>query len=55
MSTDTKPPVPTFNREFAIQKVRAAENAWNSRNPEAVSMGLHGRFQMAPPQRNISG
>jgi uncharacterized protein len=38
MSTNTKPPLPPFNRESAIQKVRAAENAWNSRNPEAVSM-----------------
>lgn len=38
MSTNTKPPLPPFNRESAIQKVRAAENAWNSRNPESVSM-----------------
>ena len=38
MSTTTKPPLPPFDRESAIQKVRAAENAWNSRNPEAVSM-----------------
>lgn len=38
MSTDTKPPLPPFNRESATQKVRAAENAWNSRNPTAVSM-----------------
>lgn len=38
MNTDTKPPVPPFNRDAAIQKVRAAENAWNSRSPEAVSM-----------------
>jgi uncharacterized protein len=38
MSTSTKPPLPPFSRESAIQKVRAAENAWNSRNPTAVSM-----------------
>lgn len=38
MSKDTKPPLPPFNRESATQKVRAAENAWNSRNPTAVSM-----------------
>jgi nuclear transport factor 2 (NTF2) superfamily protein len=31
--------VPPFTRETAIQKVRLAENAWNSRNPEAVSLG----------------
>jgi len=41
MSTNTKPPLPPFNRESAIQKVRAAENAWNSRNPEAVSMAYN--------------
>jgi nuclear transport factor 2 (NTF2) superfamily protein len=38
MSTDIKPPLPPFNRESATQKVRAAENAWNSRNSAAVSM-----------------
>lgn len=38
MSTNTKPPLPPFNRESAIQKVRAAENAWNSRNPASVSL-----------------
>jgi nuclear transport factor 2 (NTF2) superfamily protein len=31
--------VPPFTRETAIQKVRLAENAWNSRNPETVSLG----------------
>ena len=29
-----RPPVPPFTRETAIQKVRAAEDAWNSRDPE---------------------
>jgi nuclear transport factor 2 (NTF2) superfamily protein len=33
--TDIKPP---FTRETAIQKVRAAEDGWNSRNPEKVSL-----------------
>jgi hypothetical protein len=28
---------PPFTREIAILKVRAAEDAWNSRNPEQVS------------------
>ena len=32
------PLVPPFTREIAIQKVRAAEDAWNSRDPERVSM-----------------
>lgn len=30
--------VPPFNKETAAAKVQAAENAWNSRNPEKVSM-----------------
>lgn len=29
--------VPPFTRETALLKVRAAENAWNSRDPERVS------------------
>jgi nuclear transport factor 2 (NTF2) superfamily protein len=29
-----RPPLPPFTRESAIQKVRAAEDAWNSRDPE---------------------
>ena len=31
------PPLPPFTRESAIQKVRMAEDAWNSRDPERVS------------------
>jgi nuclear transport factor 2 (NTF2) superfamily protein len=30
--------VPPFTRETAVQKVRAAEDAWNSRDPERVSL-----------------
>jgi uncharacterized protein len=31
--------VPPFTRETAILKVRKAEDSWNSRNPEQVSLG----------------
>lgn len=31
--------IPPFKRDTAIQKVRLAENSWNSRNPETVSHG----------------
>ena len=34
---DTRPPVPPFTRESAIQKVRGAEDAWNSRDPDRVA------------------
>jgi nuclear transport factor 2 (NTF2) superfamily protein len=33
-----KPPLPPFTRETAIQKVRGAEDGWNSRDPERVSL-----------------
>ena len=37
MSTD-RPPFPPFTRETAIQKIRAAEDGWNSCDPERVSL-----------------
>ena len=33
-----RPPVPPFTAETAAQKVRAAEDAWNRRDPQAVSL-----------------
>lgn len=33
---ETKPPLPPFTFETATQKVRMAEDAWNSRDPERV-------------------
>ncbi len=32
-----RPPLPPFTRESAAAKVQAAEDAWNSRNPERVA------------------
>ena len=34
--TETKPPLPPFTAETAAQKVRMAEDAWNSRDPDRV-------------------
>lgn len=31
-------PIPPFNMETAMQKVQAAEDAWNTRDPERVSL-----------------
>jgi uncharacterized protein len=31
-------PLPPFTMETALQKVQAAEDAWNTRNPEQVSL-----------------
>jgi uncharacterized protein len=36
--TDSRPPFPPFTADTAIQKVQAAENAWNTRDPERVSL-----------------
>lgn len=33
---ETKPPFPPFTLESATQKVRMAEDAWNSRDPDRV-------------------
>jgi len=33
-----RPPLPPFTRETALQKVRAAEDAWNTRDPERVAL-----------------
>jgi uncharacterized protein len=39
--TDTeiaRPPFPPFTRETALRKIRAAEDAWNSRDPARVAL-----------------
>jgi nuclear transport factor 2 (NTF2) superfamily protein len=36
--TEQKPPFPPFNAETAKQKVRMAEDGWNSRDPEKVAL-----------------
>jgi nuclear transport factor 2 (NTF2) superfamily protein len=35
---NARPPLPPFTRETAIQKIRLAEDGWNSRNPEKVAL-----------------
>ena len=32
----SKPPLPPFTEETAIQKIRMAEDAWNSRDPDKI-------------------
>ncbi|GHF31266.1 hypothetical protein GCM10017044_28440 [Kordiimonas sediminis] len=34
----SRPPLPPFSYETAVQKVRAAEDAWNSQDPAKVAM-----------------
>lgn len=35
---EKKHPLPPFNLETATQKVQAAEDAWNSKNPQKVAL-----------------
>jgi nuclear transport factor 2 (NTF2) superfamily protein len=59
MSEESRPPLPPFTFETATEKVRKAEDAWNTRDPQKVSMAytadtrwrnrsefLHGREQV---------
>ena len=34
----TRPPLPLCTRKSAIQKVRLAEDGWNTRDPEEVAL-----------------
>lgn len=34
---ESRPPFPPFTRETALKKVQAAEDAWNTRDPERVA------------------
>jgi uncharacterized protein len=47
-TTTTRPPLPPFTRESAIQKVRLAEDAWNTRVPEKVALA----YTIDSPWRN---
>jgi uncharacterized protein len=35
---EARPPLPPFSRDDAVAKVRKAEDAWNTREPERVSL-----------------
>ena len=50
----SRPPFPPFNLETARQKVRMAEDAWNSRDPVKVSLAYTAEFGLAQSLR-ISG
>src|ERR1700731_1335521 len=37
-TTTARPPLPPFTRETAIQKVRLAEDGWNTRDPQKLAL-----------------
>ncbi|PZO40565.1 MAG: DUF1348 domain-containing protein [Pseudanabaena frigida] len=56
---ETKPPLPPFTLETAKAKVQAAENAWNTRDPERVALAYtedsewRNRFEFFSGRDNI--
>lgn len=38
MTTTPRPPLPPFDLEGALAKVQAAEDAWNTRDPQTVAL-----------------
>ena len=38
MSAEVRPPLPPFTHETALEKVKLAEDAWNTRDPERVAL-----------------
>lgn len=55
MSTDVRPPLPPFTNEAAAQKVRLAEDAWNSRDPHRVALAYTPDSQWRNRSRFIQG
>jgi uncharacterized protein len=39
LTEPARPPLPPFGTEAAVRKVRLAEDAWNTRDPQRVSLG----------------
>lgn len=55
MKDEARPPFPPFNAETAAQKVRMAENGWNNRKPEPVSMAYTSESQWRNRSEFING
>ena len=50
MTDSPRPPLPPFTRETVVKKVRLAEDAWNSRDPQKVTFS----YTFDCPWRNRS-
>jgi hypothetical protein len=48
INEETRPPLPPFTAETAIEKVRLAEDAWNSRDPHKVSLASGSAARRSP-------
>ena len=52
---ETRPPLPPFTFETAVQKVRAAEDGWNNRDPQKVSMAYTAGSQWRKRAEFVTG
>ena len=52
---ETKPPLPPFTLETALIKVQAAEDAWNTRNPQKVALAYTENSQWRNRNEFFSG
>jgi nuclear transport factor 2 (NTF2) superfamily protein len=53
--TESRPPLPPFTLETATQKVQAAEDAWNTRDPELVSLAYTADSQWRNRDEHVVG
>jgi len=51
----SRPPFPPFSAETAAQKVRGAEDAWNSRKPEKIALAYSENSQWRNRNQFING
>jgi len=50
-----RPPLPPFTAETAAQKVRAAEDGWNTRNPDKIALAYSPNSQWRNRSQFING
>jgi uncharacterized protein len=56
MSSDNpRPPLPPFDLDSALKKVRLAEDAWNTRDPEKVSLAYSANSMWRNRSEFLSG
>jgi len=55
MTDDSRPPLPPFTEATAKQKVRAAEDGWNGRDPARVALAYTADSQWRNRSRFLSG
>lgn len=53
--TESRPPLPPFDLPSAMMKVQAAEDAWNTRDPERVSLAYTPDSQWRNRDQHIVG